>query len=150
PAGVCDREGPSGRVIEVPLGFTRSTGSLGRFRGWPSAVFFLTPFFRNRFQCGGAGVKAAHAPSAARPGLDAGALRHYIATPPKKGVKKAEGQAQAERGGRSLRSPGRLGRAATKTPAGGEATLPTGALAIGKAPWGMGGLSYKTTFCVRS
>jgi hypothetical protein len=33
PAGVCDREGPSGRVIEVPLGLARSTESLGRFRG---------------------------------------------------------------------------------------------------------------------
>src|SRR5215831_12590641 len=38
----------------------------------------------------------------ARPGLDAGALRHYIATPLKEGAKKAEGQAQAERGGRAL------------------------------------------------
>ena len=40
--------------------------------------------------------------SSREPGLDAGALRHYIATPLKEGAKKAEGQVQAERGGRSL------------------------------------------------
>ena len=85
------------------------------------------------------GCQGCGAPSVARPGLDAGALRHYIATPPKKEAKKAEGQVQAEwRDDRSRRSPGRLRRAATRTPAGGEATLPTGALAIRKAPAGRG------------
>jgi hypothetical protein len=53
PAGVCDREGPSGRVIEVPLGLARSTESLGRFRGWPSAVFSLLPFAVPPRQMGG-------------------------------------------------------------------------------------------------
>src|SRR5215831_9878253 len=61
---LCDREGPPGGVFEVPLGFARSTGSLGRIRGWPSAVFFLALSCRNKSQCCWAGVKAAQAPSA--------------------------------------------------------------------------------------
>jgi hypothetical protein len=44
----------------------------------------------------GGGCQGCAAPSGARPGLDAGALRHYIAKPPKEGGKTAAGRAQAE------------------------------------------------------
>jgi hypothetical protein len=92
------------------------------------------------------GCQGCAAPSAARPGLDAGALRHYIAKPLKEGAKKTEGQVQAEQPRPPWQGDSRVGGEAQGGPKGpqqerrqgGEATIPSGAKRSAKPKRGGG------------